>query len=128
LARGKEFPALTPDDGIGCVGAHIVEWFAELTATRGITAIVGMGGGDILPDAINHREIEAWAALSRNDPQPWEIQALRAMDTAYIAARNGKGHGLQHQEICGYCNGSDIEKCRKQFGAALERVCSTCPE
>jgi hypothetical protein len=128
LARESEFPPLAAGDGIGPAGSHLTEWFTDLAATREITVVAGMGGGAVIPKAIGHQEIAAWAELTDTHPLPWEVKTLRAMDAAYLSEQGGKGHGKKHQAVGDYCDGADLENCRRMFGGQLERVCSTCPE
>ena len=99
-----------------------------MAGTRGITVVAGMGGGTVIPNAVDHREIESWAVLTDTRPHPWEVRTLLALDRAYLAERNGKGPGRQDQALGNYCNGTELEKCRRMLGAQLERACSTCPD
>ncbi len=81
-------------------------------------------------NTIPFSEIESWASQSGYDPTAWEIAKLRMMDAAYVNAKSSasnKSNGLQHQAIGGYCNGEEVETCRKTFGEQLDRVCATCP-
>jgi len=33
-----------------------------------------------------------------------------------------------HKDIGWYCKGHDVQECSKLFGAALSKVCQTCPD
>jgi len=99
-----------------------------LNQTRDTIIVAGLGGGGSFPKAISWQEIESWSNLTGNIPNRWELRALRLMDNSYLLGCSGKGSGQQHQAIGDYCNGADVEECRKMFGEQLERVCSTCPE
>ncbi len=56
-------------------------WFAELDATRQN----GMGVGPI-----TFVEIGKWAELTRKKPIPFEIEALRELDRAFLIHSNTK--------------------------------------
>ncbi|MFO0271361.1 MAG: hypothetical protein ACK53W_12605 [Gemmatimonadota bacterium] len=56
--------------------AHVWEWWVDIASSRGST---GFG-----PAAITYSEIAAWAALTGADPTPFEVQALRAIERAYL--------------------------------------------
>ena len=72
-------PELPPES------AHIWRWWCELHATR----CYGETGGQ----PISYREIEAWSALTRQRPAPFEVEALRAVDEAYLTMpRNEAAH------------------------------------
>ncbi len=57
-------------------------WFCELDAARG-----GNGFG---LNPLGFTEISAWAQLTRNSPQPWEIEVLRRIDAVRIRVANEK--------------------------------------
>jgi len=57
-------------------GLHLWSWFWELDGARG----EGMSG----PLAISFSDIDAWARLTRSNPEPWEVQALKKMDAARL--------------------------------------------
>lgn len=112
--------------------AHVWRWFLELCRTRGKSAIVmsSMAGSQVInePAAIAHTEIAAWAMLTGRRPSPWDVQQIGYMDSAYLRAYgNGQGQVKEGQGIGEYCQGRDLEQCRKNFGDNLERICSTCP-
>lgn len=54
--------------------AYLVDWFWELWYRSG----VGMAG----PAPLSHRELDAWARLTRTDPDPLEVWALMQLDAA----------------------------------------------
>ena len=67
-------------DGPGCAREllYLLEWFGELSAARG----AGVAG----PNPISFAEIAAWARLTGADPSPAEVQILRRIDAAFLAA------------------------------------------
>jgi hypothetical protein len=62
--------------------AYLWVWFCELDAARG-----GNGFG---LNPIGYSEIKAWAELTRVQPEPWEIEALRRFDAVRIRVANEK--------------------------------------
>jgi hypothetical protein len=58
--------------------AHLWTWFWQLDQGRQSS---GYG-----PQALSPGEIEGWARLYRQEPRPWEIEAIMAMDTSRRAA------------------------------------------
>jgi hypothetical protein len=59
-----------PDGAVGVWG-----WFLELHRTR---------GGGFGPEPLSHREIAAWASLTGQQLEQWELQALRELDGAWM--------------------------------------------
>jgi len=59
-------------------GLYLWEWFWDLHQGRQ----AGMSG----PASISWLDIQAWARLNLVELEPWELQAIRAMDTAYLRA------------------------------------------
>ena len=57
--------------------AHLWGWFCELHAGRQ----AGFGPGPITWEAMS-----AWAALTRRTPAPWEVDAIRQLDAAWLTA------------------------------------------
>lgn len=116
--------------------AHLLEWFADLDASRSYTVIAGLGGATAVPNPIGYQELLAWAQVSGNEPTAWEIRTLRAMDAAWRAAydqrsgSSGKAAAAskQHQGVGEYCKGHYLNECEKNFGKGLARVCATCPD
>ena len=89
-----------------------------------------MGGGAVIHNKIPCVELESWGRITGNHPSIFEMSCIRAMDTAYVNEKSGNGNksgGLKHQGLGDYCNGKEVETCRKTFGEQLERVCATCP-
>lgn len=87
-----------------------------------------MGGGAMIPAPISYTELEAWARLTANRPNPWEIDTLLTMDDAWRSAHAGKSEGTaQHQGLGDYCRGERVEECRAALGPGLEHACRTCP-
>jgi len=114
-------------------GRHIWQYFQELSRTRGkhTIMIAGMGGSQIMhePAAITHVEIAAWLTVTKRSLNRFENRCLALMDNIYLAAVNGgKQKARTDQEIGEYCRNKQLEKCKKEFGEGLARVCSTCPE
>lgn len=56
--------------------AHVWGWFLDLHRARG-----GAGMG---PESLSYREIAAWASLTGQRLEPWELDALRALDEAWM--------------------------------------------
>ncbi len=56
---------------------YIVDWFYQLGATRAIS--------ESGPGAITFRDIIAWRELLLIDIHPWEVQAIRSLDDAYLS-------------------------------------------
>lgn len=59
---------------------YLWHWFIELHNSRG----AGLAG----LDPISYSEIEAWSRLTGNEPETWEIQAIKRIDA--IACRPEK--------------------------------------
>jgi hypothetical protein len=62
---------------------HVWEWWYELHNAR---SAGGMG-----QSPITYLDIQAWAKMSRQEPTPWEVQALREMDKVYMSWSREKG-------------------------------------
>ncbi len=60
-------------------GSHIWQWFLELSAGRGSN---GFG-----PDPISWLDLLAWMALTGTITRPAEIDAIMALDRAWLVAR-----------------------------------------
>lgn len=58
--------------------AYLLDAFAELTAARGS----GFGS----PQPISWSDMAAWSRLTGQPLAPWEAQALRALDLAWLGA------------------------------------------
>ena len=61
------------------LAGYLMEWVYQLHQSRSM----GMA-----MNPISYMEIEAWSRLTRNRPQPWEVTALKAIDTAYLISIN----------------------------------------
>lgn len=57
--------------------AHVWAWFLELAAAR------SANGTSLNP--VGFADIDAWARLTGRRPTPWEVGALRALDTVWLA-------------------------------------------
>ena len=88
-----------------------------------------MGGGGVIYQGIAPQQLEAWARISGNQPNRWELAVLRKMIFAWTGAKNSEESksGDRHQGLGDYCQDKNIETCRAMFGNALESACSTCP-
>jgi hypothetical protein len=73
-SREAQAELLAPD--LPLAGAHLWQWFLELNAAR-----TSNGWG---PNAIGYAELDAWARLTRRAPAVHEIDALRALDRAFM--------------------------------------------
>jgi hypothetical protein len=58
---------------------YLWSWFTELSSTR---------GGGWGPSPITYMEIKAWAELTGNCPDVWEVSVLKAMDNKYLEMVN----------------------------------------
>ena len=63
-------------------------WFWELDSAR---VSNGMG-----PARLSFLEIKAWAELTENDPQPWEVAALMRMDRVLLGSPASGSGGLEN--------------------------------
>lgn len=59
---------------------YILQWFHQLSARRR----PGFSG----PSALNFSDIKAWSELTGTYTRPEEIEAILAMDAAYLEAVN----------------------------------------
>lgn len=113
--------------GIGSESEHLCYWFLDLSSGRGYTSAAGMAGVFAYPNRITWSELQAWAFF--HDPTRWEISALKRMDAAWMSVKKeNKPAENRHQSRGEYCAGRYIEKCEKVHGAALDYICSTCPD
>lgn len=62
--------------------AYLWDWFLQLDNARG-----GNGFG---LNPISYSEIQAWAQLTRIKPEPWEIEAIKRVDSVRIRVANEK--------------------------------------
>ena len=58
------------------LASHIWGWFIELHESRGNN---GMG-----TSPITYRDIRDWSDITRTRIEPWEIRALRKVDSAFL--------------------------------------------
>jgi len=79
---GGDFAPLDERPAVPACLAHLLPLFGELSAARG----TGMNG----PLAVSYSELEAYTRLMGIDIEPLEVQALRAMDTAFLNAYAAK--------------------------------------
>lgn len=70
--------ALIDEPDIPFCTAHVWEWFWQLNDSR------PEGFSNAGP--LSFSEIAAWAGLTGSAPRPWEVEALKAMDRAYLAS------------------------------------------
>lgn len=80
--RKKEEPKPPP---VPPAGVHLWDTFVELSRRRQVA--VGMGA---VPQPITHQDIEAWCRLKAWPLAPWEIDAIVAVDDAYLEAQAEK--------------------------------------
>jgi hypothetical protein len=76
---GKEItkpPPLPP------AGAHLWDTFMELMRRRQVSS--GMGTA---PQPITHQDIAAWSHLKAWPLAPWEVDAVLALDDAFLASQ-----------------------------------------
>lgn len=57
---------------------HLWTWFWQLSDAR--------PEGFSSAGPLTFSEIAAWAGLTGSAPRPWEVEALKAMDRAYLAS------------------------------------------
>ncbi len=62
---------------------YLWHWFLELCFT-GRTYV------ETEPLPLSNTELVSWCQLNRIEFQPWELRALRLLDTAWLAARREK--------------------------------------
>lgn len=65
--------------------AYVWTWFCELLAARS----AGPNGTNPLGFA----ELAAWARLTRRAPAAWEVDLLRALDVAWLTAKDDSAEG-----------------------------------
>lgn len=58
-------------------GEYLWAWFQELSSGR------GNNGFGVLP--LSWADMDAWARLTGNQPEPWETAILRNMDDTFLA-------------------------------------------
>jgi len=73
---GETPQALLDEPEMPYPAQHIWHWWWELHEAR---SSGGMG-----PGPITYRDIQAWAALTNQEPTPQEVKALRMMDRVYM--------------------------------------------
>lgn len=76
--RGKPPPPELDGPDLPPAGEHVWGWFSELSSARGST---GFG-----PAPITYADIVAWARLMAVRPLPWEVRAIKALDSEFIIA------------------------------------------
>jgi hypothetical protein len=79
---GKTPAALAEIPEIPDALVYLWNWFCELDAARG-----GSGFG-INP--LSYNEIKAWATLMGVQPAPWEVAAIKRIDSVRIRVANEK--------------------------------------
>lgn len=65
--------------------AYLWEWFLQLDGARG-----GNGFG---LNPLSYAEIQAWAQLTRLQPEPWEVSAIKRIDSSRIRVSQEKKPG-----------------------------------
>lgn len=71
----EEYQSLKPPEAV----IHCWHWFIELNRTR---ASNGFG-----QNPISYTEIVSWSQLTGVDPEPLEVQAIMALDAAYMSVQ-----------------------------------------
>jgi hypothetical protein len=61
--------------------AHVWSAFITLSNTR----TAGFSG----PNPITYEQIKAWKELTETPISPWEIKAIKSVDTVYMGIANG---------------------------------------
>ena len=56
---------------------YIWSWFCDLSGGRGYS--------EAGPGPLTYAEIRAWAELTKQDPEAWEIQTLKRIDRIFIS-------------------------------------------
>lgn len=80
-------PLLANEPMLWQQGAHLLDWFWELGASRSLVS-VGMGGAMQAP--LTYVEIKAWAFLRKIDLATWELHAIKALDATYLKHVNAQ--------------------------------------
>jgi hypothetical protein len=73
---------LVPVEKPGAV-EYIWEWFRELSPGRMIT--------EFGPGNLTYTEIKAWADLKRIPIKPWEVDAIKWIDSVYLNIAYDRG-------------------------------------
>jgi hypothetical protein len=68
--EGLDGPPLPP------AAEHVYRWFGELSSARGSSGFA--------PAVIGYLDIAAWASLTGQQPTPWEVECLRALDALFL--------------------------------------------
>jgi hypothetical protein len=66
---------LKPLDAPECL-LYLWVWFCELSNSRQYA--------EFGPMAISYTEIKAWADLTKNEPEAWEVEAIKKIDRVYL--------------------------------------------
>lgn len=74
-------PAALDGPELPADGAHVWAWFLELSAGRGSN---GFG-----PNPISYLDLLAWSLLTGTITRPAEVEAIMALDRAWMAAQVG---------------------------------------
>ena len=61
------------------VSEHVWHWFLELHS--------GRQGGGMGPSPLAWSEIESWSRQMGTQPHAWEIEAIKALDMAWLRAQ-----------------------------------------
>lgn len=72
--RNARFEEPSPDLDLPEAGAHVWEWFWEISARR-------RSG----PEALSYAEVGEWQRLTSTQVRPEEVEMLMKMDNAYLA-------------------------------------------
>jgi len=78
---GRRPEALEPPTHFPPLMAHVWSAFITLSNTRS----AGFSG----PNPITYEQIKAWKELTETPISPWEIKAIKSVDTVYMGIANG---------------------------------------
>ena len=73
--------ALEPPTSFPQLMSHVWSAFCVLSNSR----TAGFSG----PNPITYEEIKAWKELTETPIAPWEIEAIKSLDTVYMGIANG---------------------------------------
>jgi len=78
---GRKLKALEPPTPFPSLIAHVWSAFIALNSSRES----GFSG----PTAISYVQIKAWKELTETSILPWEIEAIKRLDSEYLRVANG---------------------------------------
>lgn len=78
---GRRVEALEPPTQFPQALSHVWSAFIALSNSRGS----GFSG----PSPITYEQIKAWKELTETPVVPWEVDAIKRLDTVYMGVANG---------------------------------------